>query len=77
MTSVIQAPGTARGEPTCGCPTSNHPGSLVDRIDTHHRPSCPAWRALGLHAGDSLTTCRYAAGTLDRRLDDAFGPVTR
>jgi len=78
MTTTIPAPpDNARGVDTCGCPTTLTPGTILDRIGTRHRPSCPDARTLGLGAGQTLTTVQYAAGTLDALLDDAFGPVTR
>lgn len=55
-------------QPACDCPTHRTPGTRYDAITTVHVPSCQLYRP-----GDS-TTRTYVAGTLDQRLDAAFGP---
>lgn len=75
--TILQTTDRTGPAPACDCPTSRTPGTVVDRIDTHHRPSCPVRRDLGLGAADTMSTTRWTTGTLDQRLDAAFGPVTR
>lgn len=77
MTSVIQAPpDTTSDQPACDCPTITKPGTIQDRITTIHRPSCPFTTSLHLGTRARVEAIHYAPGTLNRRLDDAFGPVT-
>lgn len=73
--TIIARPPDSPPALRCDCPTSTTRGSLIDRVDTMHRPSCRTREGLGLGAGASLTSSRYETGTLDALLDEQFGPA--
>ena len=75
MTGIIARPPDS--PPVDDCPIIRTPGTTVDRITTIHRPSCPFTASLRLGSPARVEAVHYAPGTLGRRLDDAFGPVTR